>query len=190
MTGHRWRHSWSDPLESGLVVALSDVPASLRRIRDAFDPYAKISVPPHITALFPFIPPERLSADDVRAVQEVASRVPQFTFKLTSVESFDDSIFYLAPTPSDPFIALTEALYGRFPEYPPFGGVFETIVPHMSIAHASFGATREAVEALIAADLPIAGTAEALSVMVEDEDGWTVRTQLPFTTTEGPSSRR
>jgi hypothetical protein len=42
---------------------------------------------------------------------------------------------YLAPKPSAPFVALTEALVAEFPKFPPFAGEFPTIIPHLTVAH-------------------------------------------------------
>jgi len=85
-------------------------------------------------------------------------RFAPFGFELTHLAEFDGAVFYLAPDPSEPFVAITEALWDRFPDHPPFGGQFETIVPHLSVAGVPFGATREAVEDLLGSDLPIAAT--------------------------------
>jgi hypothetical protein len=42
---------------------------------------------------------------------------------------------YIAPEPAEPFIALTESLVRAFPQYPPFGGEFDSVVPHLTVAH-------------------------------------------------------
>jgi hypothetical protein len=116
----------------------------------------------------------------VDEVADVASRVAPFDFELTHLAEFDDEVFYLAPDPAEPFTAITQALWDRFPGHPPYGGRFETVVPHLSVAGVPFGATREKVEDLIATDLPIAAKATGVAIMIEDEDGWTVGPELPF----------
>ena len=36
---------------------------------------------------------------------------------------------------AEPFVRLTEAIVERWPDYPPYDGVFDTIVPHLAVAH-------------------------------------------------------
>jgi 2'-5' RNA ligase len=143
MSGHRWRYAWDYPMESGLVVVVPEAEAQVGPVRDKFDPYSGIGVPPHITALYPFFNPEELTDEVARDVAEVLGGLQPFEFRLDRVASFDDAVFYLAPTPPDPFVALTNVLWGRFPDYPPFGGQFETIVPHMTLGHTNHGATMQ-----------------------------------------------
>ena len=180
MTGHRWRHSWDDPFETGLIVVVPEATACVGPVRDAFDPYARIGVPPHITVLYPFVRPELMSDAVVDAVADVAGRLASFDFELIHLAEFDDEVFYLAPDPAEPFAAITQALWDRFPDHPPFGGRFETVVPHLSVAGVPFGATRGTVESLLGTELPIAARARGVTIMIEDEDGWTVGPELPF----------
>ena len=62
-----------------------------------------------------------------------AARAGHFDFLLARVERFP-GVLYLAPQPAAPFVALTEALVRAFPQYPPFGGAHEHIVPHLTVA--------------------------------------------------------
>ena len=186
MTGHRWRHSWDDPLQTALVVVVHEAADAVGPVRDAFDPYARIGVPPHVTVLYPFVLPELVSDAVVDEVTDVVRRFAPFDFELTHLAEFDGEVFYLTPDPAEPFAAITEALWERFPDNPPFGGRFETVVPHLTVAAVPFGATREGVEDLLASDLPIAATARGVAVMIEDEDGWTIGPELAFRGTERP----
>jgi hypothetical protein len=63
----------------------------------------------------------------------VFASTPAFDFVLDRVGSFDDSVVYLAPTPPDPFIALTRRVVDRFPDSPPYGGAYDEITPHLTI---------------------------------------------------------
>ena len=60
---------------------------------------------------------------------------------------------YLAPEPEEPFIAMTRAVWARFPDWPPYGGEFlPDITPHLTIA---WGAKLDEAEAAVAPRLPI-----------------------------------
>jgi 2'-5' RNA ligase len=115
----------------------------------------------HVTVIAPFRHGEALDdADDATLEQLFAGRQP-FAFELKSVARFDDGTVYLVPTPSAPFVALTEAVAARFPEHPPYGGAFDAVVPHLTIARDPEGALAGAVRRL---PLPI--RAEATSVIL------------------------
>jgi hypothetical protein len=180
VTGHRWRHSWDDPFETGLVVVVPEATDGVGPVRDVFDPYALIGVPPHVTVLYPFVHPERLSDAVLDDVADVVGRFASFDFELTHLAEFVGEAFYLAPDPAEPFAAITQALWDRFPDHPPYAGRFETVVPHLSVAGVPFGATRKRVEDLLGSGLPIAARARGVTIMIEDEDGWTVGAELPF----------
>jgi hypothetical protein len=87
----------------------------------------------HITLLAPFAAKEDLTEGLRSELRELFSDVTAFTFALTSVCEFPGGTVYLAPEPAAPFRALTHELFRRFPEYPPYGGEFDDIVPHLSI---------------------------------------------------------
>ena len=42
-------------------------------------------------------------------------------------------MLYLEPDPAHPFVDMIEAVAERFPEHPPFGGEFDTVVPHLTV---------------------------------------------------------
>jgi 2'-5' RNA ligase superfamily len=106
--------------------------------------------------------------------------VQPFSFELISVESFDDSIIYLAPSPAEPFVELTNKLWSAFPEFPPFGGQFDSVIPHMSVGGADLGATKETVTEQLAGALPIGATARHVTLLIEDRDGWTLGGKMPL----------
>jgi 2'-5' RNA ligase len=78
-------------------------------------------------------------------------------------------ILWLAPEPAEPFVAMTEAMVARFPDYPPYGGIHERIVPHLTVAQAELDETAARVEPL----LPLRSRVEAV-VLYEhvDPDSW------------------
>ncbi|CAM5691577.1 hypothetical protein SCHAM137S_06449 [Streptomyces chartreusis] len=43
-------------------------------------------------------------------------------------------VLYLAPEPDTHFRRLTDAITERWPENPPFGGQFDDVVPHLTVA--------------------------------------------------------
>jgi 2'-5' RNA ligase len=88
-----------------------------------------------VTILYPFMPPEEVDAQVVARLTAIAASVPCFNFRLADTRRFPVSL-YLAPHPDDSFSALTDGVHRAFPDYPPFAGKFDVVVPHVTVAHA------------------------------------------------------
>lgn len=158
--------------ESAFIVRVSEAEPYVGRYRERFDPSARLGVPAHVTILFPFMPPEALSEEVFERARAVAASVPEFQFSLARLGRFPGTL-YLAPEPAAPFVALTESIHRSFPEYPPYGGKHSSVVPHMTIAHAS-DPEQDKIEAELRENLPhppcIAAICKEL-VLIENSSG-------------------
>jgi 2'-5' RNA ligase len=117
------------------VVEVPEAEALVGGFRDRFDPSAAEGVPAHVTVLYPFLKPSRLSAAVLRTLKELFGGVAPFRAKLTAVRRFPGAL-YLAPVPAAKFRRLTQLVFARFPETPPYEGRFVDVVPHLTVAHA------------------------------------------------------
>lgn len=115
------------------VPAAESLAGDLRR---RYDATAALGVPAHITVLVPFMDPALITPDVLARARHALSRTPSFSFSLRKIGRFPETA-YLAPEPAGPFIAMTLALAEAFPEFPPYAGAFDSIVPHLSVAHGS-----------------------------------------------------
>lgn len=122
--------------ESALIVVVPEAEPLVADLRLRYDESARLGVPAHITLLFPFMAPSALSGEVMAKLARLFSALPSFFFELGCLGRFV-ATSYLAPTPAEPFIQLTQAIWQAFPEFPPFKGEFESIVPHLTIAHGS-----------------------------------------------------
>jgi 2'-5' RNA ligase len=130
--------------ETAFIIRVPEAEARVAALRERFDASAKLGVPAHITVLYPFMSPERITDAVLRRVQAVFDPLPSFAFALSEVARFPTTA-YLVPEPGAPFVALTQALARQFPDYPPFRGEHDSIIPHLTVAHG------DALEAEIAA---------------------------------------
>ena len=87
----------------------------------------------HVTLLGPFAAREDVTPGLLGELDAFFADVTPFAFDLTSVAAFPGGTTYLAPEPASPFRQLTLELSRRFPEYPPYGGAFDDVVPHLSV---------------------------------------------------------
>ena len=148
-------------------------------------------VPAHITLVFPFVPPTEIDDCITGTLRGLIARESSFTFAFRETCRFPHTL-YLAPDPAEPFVRLTEAIGQRYPQYPPYGGAFPSIVPHLTVAQGGDELLDEA-EAMVRLLLPIAAAAtEALLLeeTVADWGGWEVRARLPLSGSERSAPRR
>jgi hypothetical protein len=142
-------------------------------------PAAGRSLPPHVTALWPFLPVDALDGAAESRLERLLSGVSSFTFALTRVEELADAVV-LTPEPVTPFAALTRLLWGEWPECPPFGGAYEDIAPHVVVAIDPSAVDRAALEAVLPPALPlVARAAEVL--LVEETPSGALRERRRFT---------
>jgi hypothetical protein len=87
----------------------------------------------HVTLLSPFADEAELTPGLVGELRDFFADVVPFPFSLREVCAFPGGTVYLPPEPAAPFRALTHSLFQRFPEYPPYGGEFDDVVPHLSV---------------------------------------------------------
>jgi 2'-5' RNA ligase len=107
-------------------------------------------LPPHVTVLVP-------SPGEVGAIAEVLAPFGPFDVTFDRLDRFPE-IVWLAPEPAEPFVAMTEAMVARFPDHPPYCGIHERIVPHLTVAQAELDETATRVEPL----LPLHSRVEAV----------------------------
>ena len=142
-------------------------------------PAAGRALPPHVTALWPFLPLDAVEASTERRLEGLLAGVPAFTFALTRVAELADAVV-LMPEPVGPFAALTRLLWDEWPECPPFGGAYDDIAPHVVVAVDPSAADRAAIEAALTPDLPLA-TRAAEVLLVEETPSGALRERRRFT---------
>jgi len=159
--------------QSALIVPVPEAEPTVARWRARFDPSARLGVPAHVTLLFPFVAPQRLSSAILQAIGDLCASADVFDFALRAVGQFP-GVLYLAPEPTAPFIALTERLVGRFPQCPPYGGRHRDIRPHLTVAQAGDAELLQVRTALMAAldGRPIAATCTRISLIENASGPW------------------
>jgi 2'-5' RNA ligase len=169
-------------LRSALIVAVPEAAAVVDTWRERTS-YAKPSsgIPPHVTILVPFVPPATIDDSLIEDLRTLFGTFESFTFELGATGRFP-TVLYLAPDPAEPFVQLTRAVCEAYPAYPPYGGTFDSIVPHLTTAEGT-GAILSAAEADVLPSLPITAEAsEALLIEEVEPDSarWRTRAPLPF----------
>jgi 2'-5' RNA ligase superfamily protein len=111
-------------------------------------------MPPHVTLLYP-------APGDVVGIAETLWDFAAFDVDFGQLDRFPGTL-WLAPEPSSPFREMTSALAARYPDYPPYRGTFEHVIPHLTVAQAELNDAAAA----IADWLPLRARAES-AVLLE-----------------------
>ncbi len=165
---------WARPRSCLIVPVLAaeaEIAAWLRQERVDFD-----GAPLHVTVMYPFLPARSVGAVEEDAVAELARGIQPFDFALARLGRFP-GVHYLAPDPAEPFVEITERIQRRWPSCRPYGGAYDAVVPHMTVA---FGDQPPSRLADLERVLPVATKANELWLIEQSPDGWRTRRRYPL----------
>jgi 2'-5' RNA ligase len=153
------------------VITVPEADPVVGTLRSRYDDANETGIPAHITLLSPF-------GDRIDGLAELFAGFPPFDFALTEVRRWP-AVLWLAPEPADPFVELTRAISARFPEYPPYEGVHDEVIPHLTVGMRR--AVPDEVDAELRRALPIAARATHV-VQLEEfaPDRWRERGRFPL----------
>lgn len=165
--------------DSALLVAIPEAEPVVGRFRLVHDAVAAYGIPAHVTVLYPFVPRAHLTNAVRDAVSGIVGAIPAFDYRFDRVARFGNTTVYLAPEPADSFVGLTAAVHARWPEHPPYGGVHDVVVPHLTVGDGLDAATTDELEVAAREALtrhgPIVGRAVDVALMTwGSDDRWSV----------------
>jgi 2'-5' RNA ligase len=134
-------------LESAVLVPVPEAELAVGRHRHRLDRAATWGVPAHVTILFPFVAPSAITGATITALADAVGSVTAFDCEFPATAWFGQEVVWLAPQPAEPFRALTRAVSAAFPDYPPYGGGYDDVVPHLTIGYRPAGEVTELLEA-------------------------------------------
>jgi 2'-5' RNA ligase len=168
----------SDLTRQSAVIVRTSLPAGLERLRRANVTDAALGVPAHLTLLYPFVDPDRLTSATRRALVDVAGRHAPFAYALSRMATWPDTV-YVAVEPTSPFVRLQRSLQVAFPTHPIYGrDASFRFVPHVTVAE---GVVDDAVGSSTAwRELPRDRYAAAIELIASGADGrwrtvWRIR---------------
>ena len=168
--------------ESALVVLAPEAEPIVKAYRDEHDPAAALGVPAHLTVLVPFHPLAMAPALLARLKQLFAEFAP-FDYELRELRRFPGTL-YLAPEPAEPFRRLTRRAAETFPDFPPYGGRYRDIVPHLTVAQMEDEARLDLAaahfHAVCAAGLPLRLRVEAVTLLEYHQNVWQIAAAFPL----------
>lgn len=116
----------------------------------------------HITLLAPWV--RRPSAADLARVAGIAEAAGPFAVRLAQVGEFLDGVLYLRPEPDSQLRELTSRLVAAFPQFPPYGGQYGDVAPHLTLDRRSATVTPATVRASVRHLLPLTVTVDRIDL--------------------------
>ena len=156
---------------SALLVEVPEAEPAVSRFRERLDDNAPLGIPAHITVLYPFMAPKLIGPHQLAKLAQLFAAVGRFRFELVRTDWFGDEVLWLAPGDAAPFRSLTDLVHEAFPAFPPFGGQYDEVVPHLTIGLGRSLDDLRAAEESLQAHLPIASTVTAITLMAEQSAG-------------------
>jgi len=163
------------------VIVLDDAAAFDAVRRDFARATFELGIPFHVTLLYPFAPPEELSEELLADLRSFFAARSPFEFELTRVAVWPD-VVYAVPEPDVELRALMQALFVRFPQWPPYGGIQDEVVPHATLGEEIDAVSlRDEVERRVVSLLPRRCQAQDVALLEEFEPKrWRERARFPL----------
>jgi 2'-5' RNA ligase len=174
------------PRLEGDTALIVEVPAAEPLVADLREEHdvAGEGVPAHVTVVYPFLPGMEIDASVHARLRAHFATLDAFDYTFTRVGHFEQRNVHLQPEPPERFVALTAGVVEKWPECPPYGGVHEVVIPHLTIG--DLLEEDEAVELMrvlrgrLATNGPINGRATDVSLLTLHGDRWSTTARYPL----------
>jgi 2'-5' RNA ligase len=163
--------------QTALLIPVPEAEALVGVWRHEYDPSARAGVPPHVTVLVPFLPPDQITEGDLSELRAMFEGIEPFDFELARVDWFGRAVLFLAPEPADAFIDITNTIASRFGT-PPYEDDFDEVVPHLTVAHATDGVELQPIAEKLKVELPLKARATEVFLMESVGERWSRRAEF------------
>ena len=160
--------------ETALLVPMFELDGTIREVWRELN-RGNGHMPPHVTVLYPFLPAEQITHAVIDRLTKICAKHDAIDFTFQRTGWFGKKVLYLSPSPSEPFVALSQSVLDDFPECEPYGGKYAEIIPHLTISESGTAGSLRRTERRVARHLPIRATAQRVFLMALDPSGhWTI----------------
>ncbi|MGN6432048.1 MAG: 2'-5' RNA ligase family protein [Gaiellaceae bacterium] len=163
--------------ETAVVVLLPELEPLIGGWRRRYTGDGARGMPPHVTLIIPFADSADLG-DRLGPLGRALGAFAAFEVELAQAARLPGMV-YLRPEPGELFVAMTEGLAAVFPEFPPYGGEFKEIVPHVTVAQADDAVLTD-LEQELAPRLPVQSRVERAWLVENTPAGWRRHTAFPL----------
>ena len=165
---------------TAIIIPVPEAEPAVGHWRDQYDPSAAQGMPAHITVLYPFLPEEQTTGETIEKLIRLFAAHTCFDLVLAGCARFPGGVLYLAPQPAQPLRALTASVAETWPQTPPYGGMFDEVVPHLTVAARVEPHVADHIEQQLAVTLPIVASIKEAWLYAPNGARWQPRRRLPF----------
>ena len=133
----------------------------------------------HVTVLVPFLPADQIDEAVIERLTGLLRGFEAFDVRFSRTGRFP-TVLYLKPEPEQTFRAMTDAVYGAWPDYPPYQGKYEDSTPHLTVLIDAGADEYDEAQAAVEQLLPLEARAVAVDLLVFDGDRWSLLRRLPL----------
>jgi hypothetical protein len=174
---------WDEPGSTAIVILTREAEPLVGRFYRAHANAGRDGMTPHVTLLVPFVPVAGLDEDVLHRVRRLFKGFAAFDYHLGRLERFEGGVPYLAPEPPGLFVDLVSALTEAFPDYPPYEGIHDVVIPHVTVADGGDEELFARIKSDVEPRLPVQCRAvEATLVERGDDLQWRPRDAFPLGT--------
>lgn len=124
-----------------------------------------------MTVLFPFMPAAEITEEVLLSLAGLFRTVRSFQHSFVRTEWFGDDVLWLASDADAVFRSMTELVADAFPDYPPYEGQFDDVVPHLTIGDRGPMDAMRVAEQRVQPHLPIQTITRDVTLLVEQPSG-------------------
>ena len=165
--------------ETAVLIPVPQADPVVDRWRQRYEPGWAKGIPAHVTLCYPFMPPEQVDGQSKERLAALFRSTAPFPFRFARTKRFPATL-WLDPEPWEPFRDLTEALCTAFPSVRPYGGRFDRVIPHLTVADQVTEQTMDRLDAAISPLLPVGAEATEAWLMEGDDNGWVLQQAFPI----------
>jgi 2'-5' RNA ligase len=145
------------PTHTAVIVAVPAADPLVDEHRRHLDAAASWGVPAHVSVLYPFVEPAQVDDQVIDTLAAAIGSVAAFDCRFERTQWFGQDVLWLDPDPAGWFRDLTASVWGAFPDHAPYGGAYDDVTPHLTVAERRLGslAAVKAAEQAVQAGLPV-----------------------------------
>jgi hypothetical protein len=172
------------PLETSITLILEDADPELAQAHwELYPERVPEQIPLSLTLLYPWIPAESVTQDDLDRLRSFFRARPRLRFDLVGLAEFPGVVVYAVPEPDDELRATMRALWALYPQCPPYGRPGGDPPPHATLGRleGDDAITLETAARRVGSLLPVRCDVGQATLMAEHEpDRWHVRESFPL----------
>jgi SAM-dependent methyltransferase len=176
-----WLAATHLPDTSALYVEVPAAEPVVADYRMVYDAPAAAGIPAHVTVLYPFLAPDEIDAEVDHRLRAICGGISPVLVRFERVGRFPD-VAWLAPEPVAPLRALTDAVAEAWPDHPPYGGAFDEVVHHLTIADGAPDEVLDAIARDVAPSLPLVQRVDSVTLAARRSGTWSVLQRYPLGT--------